>query len=282
MVHDVPELRIVDEALWDQVASKLEQLGGGRPDQARRPKRLLSGLLKCGHCGGNYTVIAKDYWGCSNRRQTGTCQNHALIRDGEAQERIWTAVRNELLHPDVIAAYVEEVRKAAAEWRRSQISRRADEDRRLNAIKDEQAKLVEAIVAGVDPSLLKQRSLDLRAECDAIEAARIDIDQLEHLLSHPALSESYRRRCEDLSALAATGANDIARARPLISSLVDRIDVTPHGDGTKGADLIVHGQLAALLSIPQNANGPATDEGGEASSLKLVAGVGFEPTTFRL
>lgn len=275
VAQDVPDLRIIDEPLWQAVALRLAQLGGSRPDQARRPKRLLSGLLRCGHCGGIFTVIAKDYWGCSNRRQTGTCQNHALIRDGEAQERIWAAVRTELLHPDVIAAYIDEMRKAAADWRRTQISRRAEDERRLKAIKDEQAKLVEAIVAGVDPTLLKQRSLDLRAEYDAIEAAKIDLDQLENLLSHPRLAESYRRRCEDLGSLAATGASDIARARPLIASLVDHIDVSPRADGTKGADMIVHGQLATLLSIPQNANSPATHEGGEASSLKMVAGVGF-------
>ena len=61
--------------------------------------------------------------------------------------------------------------------------------------------------------------------------------------------------------------------------LVEESARTPRGEGRKGADLIVHGHLANFLQL-QTTIGPAS---GEADCmLAMVAGVGFEPTTFRL
>ncbi|MGC9420007.1 MAG: recombinase family protein, partial [Rhodovulum sp.] len=59
VIHEVPDLRIVDEALW--LAVKARQAALKRPHGAggentfrdrRRPKYLLSGLTRCGACGG--------------------------------------------------------------------------------------------------------------------------------------------------------------------------------------------------------------------------------------
>ncbi len=47
-------------------------------------------------------------------------------------------------------------------------------------------------------------------------------------------------------------------------------------NGRKGADLTIRGQLANFLKL-----GEDTPK-GEDRTLAMVAGVGFEPTTFRL
>lgn len=279
--HDVPELRIVDGDLWERVQARLAQYAGDRPEQARRPKRLLSGLLRCGECGGSYTIIAKDYWGCSSRRQTGTCSNSATIRSAEAEERIWVAVREDMLHPDAIAAYVDEMQKGAAELRRLRIAARAGDDKRLAEIEREQDRITAAVLAGVQPEKLKARADELEAERAAIEATRDDLSDLDRLLAHPALVESYRRRCASLAELAAGGQANAEHARKTLTSLVDHVEVTPRADGAKGVELALHGDLAAILGL-QNDESPAVQKDGEASSLTMVAGVGFEPTTFRL
>jgi DNA invertase Pin-like site-specific DNA recombinase len=63
----VPQLRIVDDELWDQVKSRQADMrrvtSSGDPkrfNQARRPKYLFSGLTKCAECGG----------GCARRART--------------------------------------------------------------------------------------------------------------------------------------------------------------------------------------------------------------------
>ena len=68
----------------------------------------------------------------------------------------------------------------------------------------------------------------------------------------------------------------------LIRELIARVDIDYNG---KQWDITIKGEISALVSLAQNAKN--LQKGGLnhhvlASSTKLVAGVGFEPTTFRL
>jgi DNA invertase Pin-like site-specific DNA recombinase len=75
-VIEVPELRIVDDALWRQVRDRQKGLGfeigkdadGNALNRAHRREYLLSGLLVCGACGGGYTIMGKDRYGVSGGR----------------------------------------------------------------------------------------------------------------------------------------------------------------------------------------------------------------------
>ncbi len=83
----VPELRIVDDALWAAVKVRQDALthvvqpetSGNPLNGAHRRRFLLSGLLVCGVCGGGYTIIGKDRYGCAARRDKGTCANARTI-----------------------------------------------------------------------------------------------------------------------------------------------------------------------------------------------------------
>ena len=67
-------------------------------------------------------------------------------------------------------------------------------------------------------------------------------------------------------------------AMAAIRSLIDRIVLTPEADQLR-VDL--HGEIAGILRLCDASKKPAEISDGLAQ-LKLVAGVGFEPTTFRL
>ena len=60
VVVEVPELRIVEQTIWDQAQALKARAAGEKPQNCRRPRRLLSGLLRCGACGGAYTVIGEE------------------------------------------------------------------------------------------------------------------------------------------------------------------------------------------------------------------------------
>ena len=62
-----------------------------------------------------------------------------------------------------------------------------------------------------------------------------------------------------------------------LRSLVSKIVLTPE-DGELAID--VNGDLAGILAIAHEKAPPAGADG--ASQVKLVAGIGFEPMTFRL
>ena len=71
--------------------------------------------------------------------------------------------------------------------------------------------------------------------------------------------------------------------KPPIScaALIDRIVLTPT-EASKKLEIDLFGDLAGILGLAANKNGPLDESDPSIQQVKLVAGVGFEPTTFRL
>lgn len=267
-----PELRIVDQDLWDRAQARVAVYAERPGHHARRPRRLLSGLLKCGCCGGSYILVMPGRWGCSDRKQTGTCGNGVTITDAQAQRRLWRAIETQLLAPDLIEAYIAERQRLWAEERRTLIAGRADAERRLAQLELEDRRIADALLAGLPIETLRERAEALAAERDQLRRD-IDAKPLPAAAIHPGLAEHYRRAVAELHAIAESTDDVRDRSRALIADLVDKIEITPRANGTRGADLIVHGKLAAILHL-ETQKGPAGE--GEADCMsKLVAGVGF-------
>ena len=63
----VPALRLIDDDLWDAVRRRQQSLSfaiprdddGNALNRAHRRKFLFSGLLKCGCCGGGFTIVGR-------------------------------------------------------------------------------------------------------------------------------------------------------------------------------------------------------------------------------
>ena len=85
----VPESRIVDDELWNQVKTRQTEMrraaSSGDPKrfkQARRPKYLFSGLSKCAECGGGSVMYWRDRLACFAARSRGTCTSRLTISFG--------------------------------------------------------------------------------------------------------------------------------------------------------------------------------------------------------
>lgn len=70
----MPELRIVEDELWERVQARLAGIRDSAGVQKvreskfwlrRRAKHLLTGLVRCGSCGGPLAAVGKDYLCCS-------------------------------------------------------------------------------------------------------------------------------------------------------------------------------------------------------------------------
>src|SRR6185437_15800379 len=88
VVTEVPELRIIDQALWDKVQARLAEIRESPGTQKaiakkfwlkRRPKHLLTGLAHCGCCGALLAAAGQDYLACGAARRQGTCTNRQSI-----------------------------------------------------------------------------------------------------------------------------------------------------------------------------------------------------------
>jgi site-specific DNA recombinase len=102
---DVPELRIVDQALWDKVKARQGAMearisgGGVRTEDRRRPRYLFSGLLKCGVCGGGFVKYSHDRVACSTARTKGTCDNLLTAKRPFVEACVLNGLRDHLMDP---------------------------------------------------------------------------------------------------------------------------------------------------------------------------------------
>ena len=108
---EVPSLRIVTDDLWGQ-AQQIKTSYGDKPlHQARRPGRILSGLVVCGECGGTLTVGRPGKYGCSAHRENGSCKNGHQISVDRLEHRVLSGLKRHLLQPALISEFAREFRK---------------------------------------------------------------------------------------------------------------------------------------------------------------------------
>ena len=288
-VTEVPHLRIVDDALWQRVKARQNMLrfeigrdaGGNALNRVHRRHFLLSGLLVCGTCGGGYTIVGRDRYGCAAHRSKGTCTNALLIGRQELEDRVLSGLKERLMTPDLVASFIDafnnEMRNLATSAEREGLSVKrtlADVERKLTAI-------VRAIEDGGYNSTLKARLTALEQEKAQAEIRLRNSKPAPVLRLHTKLPELYRSKVDRL-AEALNAPDTVAEAAEIMRGLIDRIILTPQGDALRAE---LHGDLAVLARFAQGKEGRTEftgDSGDSALGLSVVAGVGFEPTTFRL
>ncbi|MBN9431703.1 MAG: recombinase family protein [Bosea sp.] len=288
VIQDTPELRIIDDDLWQavkkrQAENKIERDENGHADVGainyrRRPKYLFSGLTKCACCGGGYSAISATLIGCSTARNKGTCANRVNIRRDELESRVLNALRNRMLDPKIFAAfcdaYTQETNRLRMESRanidaaQSEIDKIGREEKRLMDLYLKEAISIEAVKERGDQ--LKLRKAELT---DFLAGA----DEPPPLL-HPAMAGQYRLRVQQLYETLQDGSEERRiEAADVLRTLVEDIILTP-ADGKIEID--VRGDLAGILTLSVQTKNPAGGAG--QSQAKMVAGAGFEPAAFRL
>ena len=293
IVREVPELRIVDDDLWqavkhrqgeitEQYATVIEATQSARANRlngAHRPRHLLSGLLECGVCGGPYSMRGQDRYGCSNHIMTGACSNGRGIRRTVIEERVLTGLKDRLMAPEAAEA----MRAYAGETNRINRERRASgagERKELAGIEKKIAAMIAVIEDGGYVRGMVDRLRELEARQDELHerlsAAPADLPDI-----HPNIKDVYRRKVERL-AEALDHAEDRDAAASAIRGLIERIVLTP-GEKWAEMDAVLYGDLGTILEWA--GNGSQNTKTGipmPEMSVSVVAGVGFEPTTFRL
>jgi acyl-CoA dehydrogenase len=277
--REVPELRIVDDALWDAVKTRQavvrpekQSTGGNALNGAHRQRFLLSGLMRCGSCGGGYTIIGKDRYGCATRRQKGTCDNLRTITRQEIEARVLDGLKERLLSPELVAEFMTAFREEVAREReerkageRGREKKRAELDRKIVG-------LMQAIEDGLYDTAMKERMRELRAERIALgtEPEGTFAPELDVLI-HPRLPDLYRRKVAELERV--LDGPDREEAMELIRSMIDRVVLTPRACGSR-LDAVLYGDLAAILSAcdgAQNGKRPTACEPA-GRQLSVVAG----------
>lgn len=247
-----PELRIVSDELWQAAQTRLAAEAvathpAGRQAfwERRRPKHLLTGKVACGCCGGAFSLLGKDYLGCSRAKNAGSCRNTTRVRRSVLERQVLAALGNSLMRPEALEAFCDAF---IAEWNRmaTEMSSgaRARQDE-LKAVERKIANLVDAIEDGLADPGVKQRLEELRARQQAL----VDQDGQKTMPAppalHPNLAQVYVKRVATLrEALDAGDGEEVLEAA---RNLIETVVISPPGTPGDPPGIELTGNLMAML-----------------------------------
>jgi hypothetical protein len=280
-----PELRIIDDALWTKVQKRIEIIaaqckgkGPGLYNRAASSPYLLTGFPKCGSCGASLAVVTgrkkggHGKYGCPQNFYRGACPNKLKERADIVEERLLAGLQRSVLQPEVIDYALQEFERQLNASLRD-ISASLDRMRqRREAIQEELGRLIAAVASvGHSPALVK-----------AINDREQELSEISRkaLASEPdsVSARIYRTRqfvSKRLGNIRELLYADLQKAKAELAKHVTRIEMVPRSEGKEGHYVAI-GEWNLLGGYEGD-----SEEAAE-KRVRMVAGEGFEPSTFGL
>src|SRR6266403_1887106 len=195
LITDVPSLRIIDDAIWQQAQ---DQLGAIRQSPRvakaraaefwihRRAQHLLTGLAHCGVCGAPLAAAGKDYLSCSAARRQGTCSNKRGIRRPVLEGLILDGLKDRLMAPELVKEFIAEFHREVNRQSRNREADQGLQQRDLDDVNRKLRRVIEAIAEGL-------RGPGLQAKLDELEQRKGTLEAALAAALPPA--RAYRARC---------------------------------------------------------------------------------------
>jgi len=216
--------------------------------------RLLSGLLKCGYCGGGMSAKGTDKSGririeCSRHRDSRSCSTPQTYYLDRIEECVLDGLRKELSDPEVLIECVHEYNEARKEFAAQMLKRHAALVSKINDGKRRLKRITKLWIDGIGDSTdlgqqHKQIAQDVRLWKQelALEPEPINVATLR-----PAAISSYKEVLMKLRNVVNDDQRTVATFASVIRELVKEIRIT-RGDAKSEIDIQVIGKLRSLLS----------------------------------
>jgi hypothetical protein len=180
---------------------------------------------------------------CFGAREKGTCDNRLTIRRDAIEARVLKALEEKLLNQELFEEFCEEFTR---EMNRLRMQHRATlfaAEHEIERIEARRKKLIEMVMEGVAPSVVKD-------ELNANAARREQLEKLAATeepppLLHPEMARIYRTKVTEL-AKALQEPDSRSEATEALRGLVDAIVLTPDQSG-ETLQIELRGNLAAML-----------------------------------
>ncbi len=274
-----PHLAIVDATIFAAAQQRKEERTFEAPQKQRKAKFLLSGLLKCGCCGGGLSMKDRDHGRvrvhCTTMRESGSCSNRKIFYMDEVEKAVLAGLQQHLKAPHLLRefakTYQEERQRLTTEKRRlrgklegqlAQLQRGID---RLWA--DYEAERVSMDIAGPKLKELHGQKASIEEELAAAPAE----EKIVGL--HPAALRAYEEHVGRLQSVFDQDVTaDYEEASNKIRGLIARVTLRPSEEGFK---IELQGRPALLMGASNlYPNMRITASGGS-----MVAEEGLEPPT---
>lgn len=263
----VPHLRIVDDATWAAARARRAQRAATPPGlRHARPVNLFSGLMRCADCGASMTSYnSRKRLVCTARRERGplACPNAFSVPYAEVEDRVLTGLRERLLSPEAVKAYVRAYHAAWQAKHAASASSIVPLRKRLGEAARTIERLVDKICEGLDTPATNARLAALEAEKVRLETelAAAERDAPPPVTLHPRAAEAFAGRVAALH-LAFAGRADAAAPEwtevvARVRDLTRRIDLRTivAADGARIVEVTLHGALAGFIEAEARAAG---------------------------
>jgi site-specific DNA recombinase len=203
--------------------------------------------MRCGVCGGGFSKISANHFGCSTARNKGltACTNLLTIRRDALERETLESLRSRLMDPVLFKIFAGGF---TAEWNRLQAEADGEQHAQraeLDQVRRQIERLVDALTEGTPSAAARDRLAGLEERRLRLEAALATAVTPAPRL-HPNLADVYRQRVAELTHV--LEADNAAEARSLVGSLVEAITLVPDGGRLC---IEVRGELAAILRMSQ-------------------------------
>ena len=274
---EAPHLAIVSRELAEKaiaIASRGPSKAADGKVQIKRPKRILSGMLRCSHCGGGMSIHDRYKNGigirvkCTRHIESRSCTNDKKYRLDKIEDAVISGLRQQLSNPALLVEYVkafrEEMREDAAKLERD----RSKIERRVADLSGRLERLIQGMARGILPiEAIEAQYKPIEEERDRLKAKLAQQPAPAVIELHPQAVAHYRKSVQHL-AQRLNDLDDRADAETIAAfrELVDRVIV--HDRPGKMVEVEVVGHLSSLLGRP-----------AEILGGRVVAGEGLEPPT---
>ncbi len=253
-----PKLAIIDQATWDAVQAR-HRVQTKQPTRKTRDGRyhehLLSGLLRCGTCGGPMSIVGRKYenglswasYGCSVNQSRGesVCPNKKTVSERIADQTVLALLSSAVRSKD----FKNWVRDSMALAARQHSKNKAANDAVARLEKDVQTQT--AAVERIGNRLIEVGASDFLKE--RLRAEEAKLRDLRHALAKasipkqaaPARKVSLDQVLAVLQQVERVAAKSPARAREVLASVMDPVVLTPTPEGYE-ASLTLRNETAAL------------------------------------
>lgn len=253
---EAPELAILSREEFDAAKGARRQRVTDAMEgrDTRAPRRLLSGLLKCSHCGGGMSIQGTrggiTRIRCSRATESGSCTNRRAYRLERIERAVIEGVEAQLDHPELLAEYIrtyrEERMRDVAEAQRN----RSMLERKHKQLQGQIGRMLDLYAKGdLSIELFETRALPMQDEWKALGDQLASMPQAPVIELHPQAIAEYQRTVTNLAERLAE--LDLQHDRESIDrfrSLIDRVIV--HDTATGGVTVEVIGRMTAIIGRP--------------------------------
>ncbi|GAB6069895.1 recombinase family protein [Thiomicrorhabdus hydrogeniphila] len=270
------ELAIIDDETWSRAQKRIRATheashsireGIDKSQGKKRAGHLLSGLLKCPECKSNLIVSGRNHYACGTAINKGTCTNKEYIKRTDIEESIIEAIISIINTDEILNSFKTETLKIAKDIE-NKVSPQVDYDHEIESRNLQIENLIDAIANGTAVERLNRKIEQLENEIKDIQTKMISEER--HQKQKIEFDELiYKEELESAILKLNQYKEHLPIAQKLMASLIGKNGIIL--DKKKASE------IEASLEVD-----PTILLENQSCQEIVVAGAGFEPTTFGL